>query len=146
MSTAKEFAARLNGREYGNEITKAEEAEAKAAGLVVVFGYSDDNTELRGAIRDEVGTYDSTTFRVSRDGHVLVDWESLDKDEEAEVERYFARKRESAEIEARWSPADPECSWAYRTGIPHETFDVMEDGELYCRGIVFALADCGASS
>ena len=140
MSTAQEFAARLNGREYGNEITAAEEAEAKAAGLVVVFGYSDDNTELRGAIRDEVGTYDGTTFRVSRDGHVLVGWESLDKDSEMEVELYFLRKRESAEIQALWSPADPACSWAYRTDLPHATFDVMEDGDLYCRGIVFDLA------
>lgn len=48
----------LNGREYGDEITREEEAMAKAHGLVVVFGYSDDNMEFCGAITDEVGCYD----------------------------------------------------------------------------------------
>jgi len=139
--TKDELAARLTGREYMNEITKDEEAEAKAAGLVVVFGASDDNVELRGAIHDEVGAYDGTTFRISRDGHALIDWDSLDKDDEAEVKRYFEHKRQSAEIEALWSPREPACSWAYRTDLPHATFDVMEDGDLYCRGIVFALSD-----
>lgn len=38
--TPQEFAALLNGREYGEEITREEEALAKAHGLVVVFGYS----------------------------------------------------------------------------------------------------------
>lgn len=52
---AKEFAAMLNGREYRREITKAEEKEAKAAGLIVAFGASDDNLELRGAVDDEIG-------------------------------------------------------------------------------------------
>jgi hypothetical protein len=37
-----------------SEINKAEERQAKDAGLVVVFGYSDDGVELRGAIHDEV--------------------------------------------------------------------------------------------
>lgn len=53
--TLKEFAKMLDGREYGGEITKEEEALAKELGFVVVFGYSDDNAELRGAIDDETG-------------------------------------------------------------------------------------------
>lgn len=32
-------------------------------------------------------------------------------------------------------------SWTYDTDIPHECFDVYEDGEKYCRGIVFSTAD-----
>ena len=55
---ARRFAEKLGTRQIGKEITKEEEAEAKAAGLVVVFGYSDDGTEFRGAIRDEAGTGD----------------------------------------------------------------------------------------
>ena len=34
-------------------------------------------------------------------------------------------------------------SWSYLTDIPHKTFDIMEDGEIYCRGIVFSLDDLG---
>ena len=37
-------------------------------------------------------------------------------------------------------------AWTYMTDIPHATFDVMDDGELYCRGIVFALADLTATA
>ena len=143
--TPKDLAALMHGRQYRSEITPHEAAQAKAAGLVVMFGYSDDNVELRGAIGEEVSAYDGTTFRVSGDGHALIDWEALDKDDEAEVERYFQRKRNSSEIEALWCPTDTAgevyASWAFKTDIPHETFDVMEDGELFCRGIVFALAD-----
>lgn len=49
------MAALLNGRSYGEEITENECAIAQAHGLVVVFGYSDDNVELRRAIHDEIG-------------------------------------------------------------------------------------------
>lgn len=146
---ASELAAILNGREYGSEITKAEEAQAKAAGLVVVFGYSDDNVELRGAIEDEIGAYDGTTFRVCSYG-LLPNWPA-DSDEgwsENEAEEYFRRKLAGfTTIEAVWCPdGDEGMSWAYHTEIPHATFDVMEDGEVYCRGIVFALADVAASA
>lgn len=32
-------------------------------------------------------------------------------------------------------------SWTYDTDIPHECFNVYEDGEKYCRGIVFSISD-----
>ena len=32
-------------------------------------------------------------------------------------------------------------SWIYQTDIPHATFEIVEDGAPYCRGIIFALAD-----
>jgi len=142
-----EFAALLNGREYGDEITKDEEQQAKAAGLVVVFGASDDLVELLGAINDEVGAYDGTTLRICPEG-LLPEWPA-DSDEgwsEDEAEDYFRRKALGVHaIEAVWSPSEPACSWAFKTAVPHAAFDVMEDGELYCRGIVFSLADLGTS-
>lgn len=56
--TSKELAALLDGNQYGNEITKEQEMLALDHDLVVVFGYSDDDVELRGEINDEVGAYD----------------------------------------------------------------------------------------
>ena len=53
--TAKELAEMLTGREYGMEITRGEAQRAADAGLVVVYGYSDDNVEFAGAIDGEVG-------------------------------------------------------------------------------------------
>lgn len=139
--TKEELAARLNGRAYRHEITEPEEDEAKKAGLTVVFGYSDDNVELRGAINDEIGAYDGTSFRVCHDG-LLPDWPE-DLVTEVWAEDYFRRKAAGFQtIDAIWCPEDADGAlWAYKTNIPHATFDVMEDGELYCRGIVFSLSD-----
>ena len=42
------------------------------------------------------------------------------------------------EIEAVWcAPGKP--TWSYETDIPHATFNICEDGELYCEGIVFSI-------
>lgn len=132
---AKEAAERLNGSEYRNEGSKELFAKMKNAGLVAVFGASDDLMEFRGAIYDEVGCYDGGTACLDENGLLRNECDNEDCP-------HFARLKKSARtIKAIWSPDEPECSWIYETDIPHETFDVMEDGELYCRGIVFRLAD-----
>lgn len=33
------------------------------------------------------------------------------------------------------------ATWTYKTEIPHEEFNIWEDGELYCVGIVFSIKD-----
>jgi hypothetical protein len=133
------LAARLSGRAYRHEITRDEEREAKAAGLVVVFGSSDDLVEFRGAICAEIGAYDGTTTHITTAG-LLPSWESIDRDDEAACERYFENKRGGAQtIDAPWCAEPGGPAWTFRTTIPHATFDILEDGELFCRGIVFAL-------
>lgn len=138
---AKELAALLNGREYTNEITREEEAQAKAAGLVVVFGASDDIMELHGAIYDEVYPSNGIGAVIDTKGIVPKFEAALEGGDKDELRDYFQRENGGVEIEALWS-AEPGYSWTYRTSIPHETFEITEDGEPYCRGIVFALADC----
>lgn len=143
--TPAEFAARLHGRTYGKEITKAEAADAKAAGLVVVYGYSDDNVELAGAIDDEIGACDGTTFAIGKDGQIHKPWDVLiegELDEEV-FDAWFKRKAAGVHsIEARWCHKDANgFAWDFVTTIPHATFDITEDGEPFCRGIVFAIAD-----
>lgn len=125
--TLKEFAESLNKREYGNEITKEEEMLAKELGYVVVFGYSDDNMEFRGAIWDEFGCFNSGTAFIDKDGLI----------EECECEcKYYKRALKKCKtINAIWD--DKGYSWWYDTNIPHETFEIMEDEEKYCLGIVF---------
>lgn len=53
---------------------------------------------------------------------------------------YFRRKPNGVGIEAIWSPDEIDASWLIKTDIPHATFDILEDGDLFCRGVVFALA------
>lgn len=137
------IAAALHGLEYPlrtpNDITE----RAKAAGICIVYGASDDLMEFDGAFRDEVGAYDGTTALIDANG-ILPSWENASEHEDS-ARDYFERKPKARSIEALWAPAEPDgASWAYKTDIPHVTFDVMEDGEIYCRGIVFALADLSA--
>lgn len=135
--TAKELAATLSGREYGMEISREEEKEAKAAGLVVVYGYSYDNVELRGAIDAEVGAYEDTTIYIGKDG--LIEDPRCDNAEECTCP-YFTAVRDNAKtITAIWREAQP-CR-VFQTDIPHETFTIFEDGEPFCVGIVFSMED-----
>lgn len=130
---AQELAATLNGREYREEITSAEEQEAKDSGLVVVFGASDDLMEFRGATNDEYGVYEGGEAHFTSAGLLVNDCDNED------CPHFEKLKKTAVTIEAKWD-ADG-YSWTYETTIPHATFDVLEDGEKYCRGIVFALSD-----
>jgi hypothetical protein len=140
---AKTLAAKLDGREYTNEITREEEAQAKAAGLVVAFGASDDLLELRGAIHDETYPSDSIGARVDVKGIVPTFESVLDDGDKDALRDYFRRENGGAVIRAVWA-GEPGYSWIINTDVPHETFEIVEDGEPYCRGIVFALADITA--
>jgi len=139
---AKELAMLLTGREYGKEIDRTEEHQAKAAGLVVAFGASDDLLELRGAIHDETYPDSGIGARVDAKG-VVPTFEAAYDDGEDALRDYFKRENGGAVIRAAWE-GEPGYSWIISTDLPHETFEIVEDGELYCRGIVFSLADLPA--
>lgn len=133
--TSKELAAQLDGNQYGKEITKEQEAIAVDNGLVVVYGYSDDAVELLGCIDDEVGAYDGTTFHITREGVLQ------EPDCGFDGCKYFeAAKKAAVNIKAVWHDTGNPC-WTYETDIPHETFRIYDDGELFCVGIVFSLND-----
>lgn len=141
--TKESLAALLNGREYGEEITDAEEAQAKSSGLVAIFGASDDLCELRGAINDEVGAYEGAAPYVSADGKLLI--EVADDDEDT-LKTYgvldVARDRiaKATRIDVEWCKV-PGYSWTLTTNAPHATFDIMEGADKFCRGIVVDLKE-----
>lgn len=135
--TKEQLAGWLDGRQYGDEITSIEEKAAKAAGLLVIFGASDDLCELRGVIKDEVGAYDGTTVLIGRDGKLLPELEDDDEEilkKHAVFEHVLELRRSAIRIEAIWDSEG--YSWVYQSKTPHATFDILEDGDKYCRGIV----------
>ena len=136
--TAKELAAMLTGREVGGELFPEEEQMAKACGLVVVYGYYDDNVELRGAIDEEVGAYEGTVVYITAAG--LLEEPACDSAENCACPYFAAAKSTAKTIEAIWHDEDGPC-WTFETDIPHETFDIYEDGEVWCVGIVFSMED-----
>ena len=114
--TPEEFAAKITGRNRGNELTKEEDRQAKDYGLVVVFGESDDLVEFRGSIDDELSIYINA------------------------CRNYFLSEN-SREIIALWNDDDMYAwAWTYETDIPHATFEIY-DNEPFCRGIVFSVKE-----
>lgn len=140
-AVTREIASLLDGMEYGSVLRGHIRCRAADAGIVIVFGASDDLIELDGAIFSEADAWGGGSIMVDRDGLVSRD----DDDTDEEIAEYVVRSKRAGTITANWDPGDG-YSWTYTTSIPHETFEVMEDGEAYCRGIVFRLADAEASS
>jgi hypothetical protein len=140
--TKEQLAALLNGRECRSEITRDEAVQAKAAGLVVVYGASDDLMEFDGAFRDEIDCYNGGDALVDANG--VLDRDQIDDNDDNAIADFVERKKSAQVIEAIWSEAGNAAAWTYKTEIPHATFDVMDEGDTYCRGIVFALADLAA--
>lgn len=118
----KEFAKKLDGREYASypQFLQSEIDIAKENGWVIVYGSSDDLMEFDGAIYDEAGCFDG--------GKVYFDKNGVAEGEEEKPNM----------IAALWCVEDDIC-WTYKTDIPHETFMIYEDGEKYCRAIIFSI-------
>jgi hypothetical protein len=144
--TKESLAALLNGRAYGEEIEKAEAAQAKAAGLVVVYGASDDLLEFEGAVYDELGAWEGVTavvFKGARGWCVAPnDRTALREieDDEAMMAAITAQKSGKM-VTAVWAPAGLDASWLIETNLPHASFDILEDDELFCRGLVLDVKD-----
>lgn len=130
--TKEEAAAALNGNQYRKEGSKGLFEAMKAAGLVAVYGASDDLMEFNGAIRDEVGAWDGGTAYLTKNGLLTNHCEDGCP--------YFEKAQKgAATISAIWDTGD--FSWRYETDIPHVKFIIKEDDGDYCEGIVFALAE-----
>lgn len=128
-----ELAKLLNGRKIGEEISRDEEKQASLSNLVVIYGASDDLAEICGAINDECSAYGDNVIP-------FFNGELLTKECEDDTCPHELRLFNLAKIvKPIWCKDN--ISWTYETDIPHETFDILEDDEIFCRGIVFDLKD-----
>ncbi len=135
MATVKEIAEKLDGFD-GAELPQDIIEEAKASGIGIVHGASDDLMEFRGAITDEMGCYGGGDVYVGPTG-ILQEPECGC---EWAVKEWDKMKSNGWRIKAVWCrplSEGPATSWSYETDIPHEKFAMMEDGAIYCVGIVF---------
>ncbi len=134
--TPKQFADSINNQEYPFSLTKEQAELARKHKLLVVYGASDDLCELEGIVSDEVGAGDKTELFIDQYG-LQPEWEDDMSKEEAR--RYFMREKlPGIKIVTRWCKND--VSWTYETTADdYATFAVMEEGEIYCIGLVI---DC----
>lgn len=127
-------AGKLNGREYGSELTDEEAEQLKSVGLVVAFGYSDDNVEFRGAIDEEIGVWEEETLYLFH-GTIM----HIPCGGNPGCPLWIAESKKAKTITVQFLGD----GWKFYTDIPHEKFTIMEDGEVYGEGIVFAYEDVG---
>jgi hypothetical protein len=143
--TAKELADMMSGCGMGGVPTEEHERLAKESGLLIFYGHSDDLMEVCGAWEEEFGCYEG--------GEILFNAnEPLEIPDNCDCEDFrqcplleeHAKKNFRNKIEAVWCDEDGDedgPAWTYKTDIPHETFDIMEDGEVWCRGVVIDTED-----
>ena len=133
------LASTISGRQYGEELTNEECALAKKHGLVVLYGASDDLIEIRGVVYDEIGMYNGGDFQLTAEG-VIEFWGDNGEKLKDEAMKWFAKQAlPKALITTKWSVGD--YSWVISSDIPFEPFDIMEDSEKFCRGIVISVSD-----
>lgn len=118
-----EFANTLGVRPKGDEVPYYMACEAQRLGYLIIFGSSDDLVEICGKRSDELDAFRPTTFYVSQHRIYTAD------------ETHPAAARPVHAEYSQPTAAQPSL-WKFKTDIPHATFDIMEDGELYCRGLV----------
>lgn len=138
--TPQEFAEKIDCNEYPFGLSPQESKIAQEHGLVVIYGASDDLMEVEGAIQDEGDCYDGGTLLIDKQG-LLEPFDSFRESNRNKLsyQAYFKREENAKQIEAIWCKDD--ISWQYKTDIPHATFKIMEDGEVYCIGMVFDIKE-----
>jgi hypothetical protein len=132
--TKEQLAAALDCREYKDDIAPDLLQSAFDNKLLIIEGGSDDLCEFYGAFREEVGCYEGGKIRFNKLGEASGEDDSEDGESEMLPHK----------LEAVWGKKDDrghECSWQYRTSLPHAKYDVMEGGELYCVGMVIDLKE-----
>ena len=140
--TKEDFAKRLHGNEYYNEITEQDQVLAEKNGFVVIYGWDDDATIFRGKIYgDSYTNRGGTIYFVN--GKFVDDYmkEPFGGNNDALIkylEKYDFLKTKKT-IKAMWN--NDSIEWTYKTDIPHVTFDIMKDGDIFCRGIVIEQSD-----
>lgn len=156
IETIDDLANLLDGNEYGDELRNEYnlnvEEICKKNNWVVVFGYSDDNLELRGAIDDEIGAWEGITVKLVKPGDFyLVDEyeETYQKAKETmftpiEDSELEDLKKDNYKgtcvIEGLWGPEDSDASWQFNcAGAPSVRFNIMEEEELYAECLVIDL-------
>ena len=125
------FAHLPDGAIYGYElIPRWVAAEALQKGFVILYGFSDDLVELEGAVSDEFDAWKGVRLGFFPDGRIQRLNGTNEHDDPACP--WW--------VNVEWCPLNSDACWGITTNIPHATFTIIEDGTLYCRGIVFRLA------
>ena len=162
IETIYDLAKLLDGNEHGNElendVIKDIEGFCAERNWLIVFPYSDDNVELRGAYDDELGAWDGTILRFVKAGDFYMDEDDEECYHKASKNMFVVvNKQEINEIkksignwldyngliiEALWEPDRlPDYAWAYNAlgNVNYAKFNILSDGEPWARCLIIDL-------
>lgn len=124
----KQAAEALNGNQYGSEGNPELFAAMKDAGLIAIYGYSDDIAVINGFEHDEAY---GKVLHFTPDGLLKNDCDDEDCP-------YFAKLRKlAATVNVDFDA--PGFTIRITTDMPHASFVIKDDDDDYCQGIVFSL-------
>ena len=156
VETIHDLAKLLDGNECGdeleNDLIKDINEFCAERNWLIVYPYSDDNLELRGAYDDEIGAWDGTTIRFVKAGDFYMDEDDEECYHKASENMFVTVNEHEIDeikksvgnwldyngliIEALWEPKElPDYAWAYHTlgNVDCAEFDIYEDGEPHAR-------------
>lgn len=114
----KDFVSKIDGFEYPANKLYQLSNEAKENGFLIIFGMSDDLLVMQGLINNEIDANNGTQVKVGTIG---------------------------VNVNVIWAPQDkPNTSWEIKVDCPHETFNIMEDGDVYCIAVIIHKDDLNA--
>lgn len=127
MKNSKSIKEKLNNIDYMDMIPSDILKQAKENNILVLFGGSDDLFEIRGAITEELSAYEGFTYK--------------DVENDPDIDKELRDILVENKIELIWCP-DDERSWAFKLSIDskYETFDILEDGEIFCTGVILDIS------
>lgn len=133
--TKEEFAKQIDGRKKDSFLSPDDTLDATQFNLIVVYGYSDDLVCFDGALIDELGAWSGGTFYYDVELESFMDiedsFEGIDLDNALTIEAKWCKN----EVDGKLIP------WTFETNIPHAKFNIIEDGEVFCIGLVIDLND-----
>ena len=137
-----EMARMLDGYEYECEYELPVNMckIARDSGLVIVYGEPNDDSLiiLEGAVRGEADLW--------RGGSIAFDGEAITEYQRDDYYPNFENIIDGwPHIESIYSDLPGEPTWVYDTDIPCSRFNLMENGAVYCVGIVFHVNDIGGN-
>lgn len=139
----KEWAKEFNNIESTDVIDDCRK-ELEDSGVVCVYGASDDLCVMVGAIHDEFDCYNGTTlYWNGKDFFNKTQKEEFLGYVDDQYPEFFEMCQKLFKDNVSYIKIEDgkDCQFEYETNIPCERFNIMEDGELYCSGLLFYLKD-----
>lgn len=129
--------------EYGDDIPAAANQLAETIGAAIIYGYSDDGVIADGVVEDQGSAYEGNTLWLDRKGFLPINEDlTFEDDGPTSIDkcRELVKRFDSAvKVKAIWH--DSGVAWTYEFEGEHRTFEIKEDGEVWCKGIVFLLPE-----